>query len=61
MGPQEYDRAAVPEPFGVDQALLPRVALTSNPGDVVVFCHTLFHAVFNARGGTYDVLTDVSI
>eukprot|EP01044_Picomonas_judraskeda_P001306 COSAG03_NODE_76_length_14245_cov_10.406122_2_plen_353_part_00 len=51
MGPQEYNRSAEPQPFGVKQPDLPRVALASNPGDVIVFCHTLFHAVFNARGG----------
>lgn len=51
MGPQEYNGNAEPQPFGVKQPDLPRLALASNPGDIIVFCHTLFHAVFNARGG----------
>jgi ectoine hydroxylase-related dioxygenase (phytanoyl-CoA dioxygenase family) len=53
MGPQEYNRGTDPQPFGVDQPGIHRVALASNPGDVIVFCHTLFHAVFNARGGEH--------
>ena len=51
LGPQEHGRAENPTPFGAEAEELPRWPLPSRPGDVICFAHTLFHSVFNARGG----------
>jgi hypothetical protein len=41
---QEVDSGA--QPFGVDGPDIPCVALTSQPGDIILFNHTLWHAPF---------------
>lgn len=49
LGPQEIDPDS--RPFGVAGADIPSVALESTPGDVILFNHCIWHAMFGGEEG----------
>ena len=51
LGDQEVDHEA--RPFGVDGPDIPCVALASQPGDVILFNHTMWHGAFGGGKRRY--------